>query len=122
MNAINSLINPAQLKANLPRHNDAYTLILQLQQSVAEEQAAMTNAWTANALATLGFHSHRLASASLYLGVEGIGLPATALHEQIEQGATQADIAQNWATLQLACEQLQQLSPADLRMRLGEIY
>ena len=122
MDTIIPLINADRLRENLPHCHDAQELMVRGQQSVAEEYQALSRAWADNNRAALAFHTHRLASASFYLGLDAIGLPAIALKKQIEHGADQTQIVQSWTALQAACESLQQHTPKALRRLVAQCY
>ena len=67
-------------------------------------------------LETVRFHVHRIRSGSLYLSVEKVGVPATALEEQIENGVSFDEIMGRWFALREAVEQFMNCDPTQLRM------
>ena len=98
-----AFFNCNQLRKNVPNDDDAKALIIRLKQSVHDELEAMISAWHNDDLATVAFHAHRLAAGCLYLGVEGIGLLAVRLKNEIENDVQKDSLTELWQQVERAC-------------------
>ena len=90
------LLNARILKQNFRIIQKALKLLLQFKPVLIEEVAEIESGLARNDPESVRFRVHRIRSASLYLGIEGIGFPATRQEELIECGAPMDEIMAAW--------------------------
>lgn len=106
--------NLLELQRNVPDAATAGELLLSFHAGIGAESAALERAWRAQDQKALAGATHRLASASLYLGIDGIGRPAAALEAELDAAADRSTIAAQYHKLIAACERFQRQSRAEL--------
>jgi HPt (histidine-containing phosphotransfer) domain-containing protein len=97
------LLNVEILKQNLPSRDEALALLLRFKPTLLDEVNAIEQGLARNDLETVRFHTHRIRSGSLYLGIEGVGRLAAELEELIRNQAPRDEILAAWSPLRKAC-------------------
>jgi len=112
-------LNIEILTQNLPTRDAALALLLRFKPTLVDEVSEIERSLTRNDLETVRFHTHRIRSGSLYLGIEGVGLPATQLEELLENQAPLEDILAAWSVLRTACRRFLSHDRAGLESLIG---
>ena len=97
------LLNVEILNQNLPSMDDALSLLVQFKPMLLEELDGIEQGLDQGDVETVRFHAHRIRSASLYLGLEGIGIAATRLEQLIECKGTLDELLVAWSLVRRAC-------------------
>ena len=97
------LLNVEILKQNLPSMDDALSLLVRFKPMLLDELDGIEQGLDRKDLEGICFHTHRIRSASLYLGLEGIGMAVTRLEQLIEQQAPSDEVIVAWSVARKAC-------------------
>jgi HPt (histidine-containing phosphotransfer) domain-containing protein len=97
-------LNTAVLRQNLPDLAKAKELLVRFKPILSREIEAIKRGIAKQDWKTVRFHTHRIRSGSLYLGIESVGFPAAELEELIDTDADRNEIEVGWRVLHEACQ------------------
>lgn len=115
-----AFFNREVLSQNLPTREVALSLLRRFQPTLRDEIGEIERGWNNKDLDTVRFHTHRIRSGSLYLGIEGIGLPATQLEVLLEQTASMDELWAAWSASRTACQYFLSQDQAELEAWISD--